>query len=127
MTTPHRPALGGYSPHNLPDINNDDLDQQITAIAESDANIFQQIAMLTHGCNWREKMALAVNAIVAIDDSHTQLCAVSPKHGRYGESLMAAIGLLRHLSPGAKAELAVNILSDDWELGIEDAPSTLIE
>lgn len=112
----------------LPNINDGDLDQQITAIAESDGNIMQQIAMLTHGCNWHERMALAANAIVAIDGSHTQLCVVQPKHGRYGESLMAAIGLLRHLSPGAKAELAVDILSDDWDLGVENvSPSTAIE
>lgn len=90
------------------------------AIAEADGNILQQIAMLTHGCNWHEKMALATNAIVAIDGTHTQLCIVQPKHGRYSESLTAAIQLLRHLSPGAKAELVVDILSDDWELGAEE-------
>ena len=112
----------------MPDIDNNDLDKQIEAIAEADNNIRQQIAMLTHGNNWYEKMALATNAIVAIDDSHTQLCVVQPKHGRHNENLAVAIGLLRHLSPGAKAELAVDILSDDWELGAtEDAPSVLIE
>lgn len=107
---------------------NSDLDEEMEAIAEANSNILQQIAMLIHGYNWHEKMALATNAIVAIDDSHTQLCAVQPKHGRYNENLAAAIGLLRHLSPGAKAELAVDILSSDWELGAtENASSTLIE
>jgi hypothetical protein len=125
MTTP---VLGGYNPNNLPNFDDDDLDKQIEAIAETDGNILQQIAMLIYGSNWHERMALIVNAIVAIDDSHTQLCVVQPKHGRYNENLAAAIGLLRHLSPGAKAELAIEILSDDWELGAaEDAPSTLIE
>jgi len=115
--TPDFDALSGYNPPNLPNFDDDDLDKQITAIAEADGNILQQIAMLTHGSNWHEKLALAINAIVAIDDTHTQLCVVQPKHGRYGENLTAAIALLRHLSPGAKAELAVDILSDDWELG----------
>lgn len=125
MTTP---VLGGYSPNNLPNFNDDDLDKQIEAIAEADGNVIQQIVMLTHGSNWHEKMALATNAIVAIDDSHTQLCILQPKYGRYNENLAAAIGLLRYLSPGAKAELAVDILSDDWELGpAEDAPSTIHE
>lgn len=104
----------------LPKIDDNDLDQQITAIAKADGNILQQIAMLTHGSNWHEKMALATNAIVAIDDTHTQLCVVQPKHGRYKENLTVAIQLLRHLSPGAKAELAMDILSDDWELGTAD-------
>lgn len=104
----------------LPHLDDDDLDKQIKAIAEADGNILQQIAMLIHGCNWHEKMALATNAIVAINDSHTQLCVVSPRHGRYNENLAAAIQLLRHLSPGAKAELAADILSDDWELGAAD-------
>lgn len=112
----------------MPDIDDNDLDKQIEAIAEANSNILQQIAMLIHGSSWHEKMALATNAIVAIDDSRTQLCVVQPKHGRYNENLAAAIGLLRHLSPGAKAELAVDILSDDWELGAaEDAPSTSSE
>ncbi len=128
MTTPYQPVLGGYSPNNLPNFDDDDLDKQIEAIAKADGNILQQIAMLTHGSNWHEKMALATNAIVAIDDSPTQLCVIQPKHGRYNENLVAAIGLLRHLSPGAKAELAVDILSDDWDLGAaEDTPSISIE
>lgn len=127
MTIPYQPVRGGY-PDNFPNFDDDNLDKQIEAIAEADGNIIQQIAILTHGSNWHEKMALATNAIVAIDDSHAQLCVVQPKHGRYNENLAAAIGLLRHLSPGAKAELAVDILSDNWELGAaEDAPSTLIE
>lgn len=127
MTIPYNPVRGGY-PDNFPNFDDDDLDKQIEAIAEADSNTLQQIAMLTHGSNWHEKMALATNAIVAIDDSHTQLCAVQPKHGRYNENLAAAIELLWHLSPGAKAELAVGILSDDWDLGVvKDAPSTLIE
>jgi hypothetical protein len=119
MTTPRQQTLDGYeyNPNNLPNFDDDDLDKQIEAIAEADGNIRQQIAMLIHGCNWHEKMALATNAIVAIDDSHTQLCIVQPKYGRYSESLAASITLLRHLSPGAKAKLAVDILSDDWELG----------
>lgn len=112
----------------LPKIDDNDLENQMEAIAEADGNILQQIAMLTHSSNWHEKMTLATNAIVAIDDSRTQLCVVNPKHGRYNENLAAAIGMLRHLSPGAKAELAVDILSDDWELGAaEDSPTTLIE
>jgi hypothetical protein len=127
MTTPHSPVLGRYNPNNLPDFNDDDLDEQIEAIAEADGNILEQIAMLTQRCSWHEKMALATNAIVAIDDSHTQLCVVQPKHGSYDENLAAAIGLLRHLSPGARAELAVEILSGDWELGRDDAPSVTIE
>ncbi|MEG3899936.1 MULTISPECIES: hypothetical protein [unclassified Microcoleus] len=111
------PILGGYDPRNLPDFNDGDLGEQMEEIAKADGNVRQQIAMLIHGCNWHEKMALATNAVVAIDDSHTQLCVIQPKHERYSESLAAAIQLLRHLSPGAKAELAVDILSDDWEPG----------
>jgi hypothetical protein len=127
MTTPYQPVFGGYDPKNLPNFDDDDLDEQIEAIAEADDNVFEQIAMLIHGCNWHEKVALTINSIAAIDDSHTQLCILQPKHGRYSENLAAAIGLLRHLSPGGKAKLAIDILSDDWELGTADIPSTSIE
>jgi hypothetical protein len=68
LTNIYRPS--GYSP-NLPDFNDDD-------------NIRQQIAMLTYGSTSPQKMALATNAIVAIDDSHTQLCVVQPKQRRSG-------------------------------------------
>ena len=47
----------------MPDIDDNNLDKEIEAIAEADGNILQQIAMLTHGSNWHEKMALATNAI----------------------------------------------------------------
>ena len=113
---------------NLPNFDDTDLDEQMQIIAAADKEILLQLSQLTANLNHHEKMALCVHAVVAIDKSHTQLCSVTPAHGTHPLVLKAAVSMLRHLSPQALCELAVDILSDDWDLGTElDAPSTLIE
>ena len=113
---------------DLPNLADDDLDEQMQIIAAKDKEILLQLSQFTADLNHHEKMALCVHAVVTIDKSHTQLCSVTPAHGTHPPVLKAAVSMLRHLSPQALCELAVDILSDDWDLGAElDAPSTLIE
>ena len=112
---------------NLPDFDDDDFNQQMEAIAASDREVLAQIEQFVVNLNHHEKMALALNAVAAIDRTHTQLSIVLPRHGEYSAQLKAPIAMLRHLSPQGLCELATGIISDDWDLGLDDVPSTLIE
>jgi len=89
---------------------------------EQDEKIKKQITMFAQEFTHQEDMALAMNAIQEIDLGN-QLCLITPKNQPYKSSLNAAIGLLRHLSPRAKAEVAMTIL---WEAymkpAVNDAP-----
>ena len=115
----------------LPDIDNTDLSKDMKRIIQQDVDTLEQIAMFISGMGWHEKMALSLNAHATIAPESENLCVVTPKND-YDDRLNAAIDLLKHLSPQGKVDLAVDILTDDWELGSEDededeAPSTLIE
>ena len=118
----------------LPTIDDENLGKDMKRISQQDSHILEQIAMFASGMSWHEKMALSLNAHAAIVPESESLCVVTPKDD-YDEHLSAAIDLVRHLSPQGKADLAIDILSDDWELGSDededededDAPSTLIE
>jgi hypothetical protein len=111
---------------DLPNFDDDDFGEQMQIIAAQDKEILAQMEQFRKNLNHHEEMALALNAVAAIDRTHTQLCIVLPRHGVHPPQLMAAIAMLRHLSPEALCELATGIISDDWDLGL-DAPSTLIE
>jgi hypothetical protein len=113
----------------MPNIDDDDLENQMEAILQSDAKIQQQLALLMRDLSGTEKMALGLNAYFLIDQSSTQLCDLKPKHGEYSAELQSGIFLVQQLSPQAKAEFAANILMDDWEMGLVavDSPSTIIE
>ena len=127
----------------LPTIDDENLGKDMKRISQQDSHILEQIAMFASGMGWHEKMALSLNAHATIAPESENLCVVTPKND-YDERLNAAIDLLKHLSPQGKVDLAVDILTDDWELGSEDededkghfppvqlggryAPSTLIE
>ena len=104
-------------------------EEQMDKIMESDAKIQQQLALLMRDLSGPEKMALGLNAYFAIDRSPTQLCDLKPKHGEYSPEVQSGILLVQQLSPQAKAEFVVDLLTDDWEMGVipGDAPSITIE
>ena len=99
-------------------------EEQMDKIMKSDAEIQQQLALLMRNLNGPEKMALGQNAYFLIDQSPTQLCDLKPKHGEYSADIQNGIFLIGRLSPQTKAEFAVDLLTDDWEMGIipGDAP-----
>lgn len=104
----------------LPDFDDEDLDQKMADISVKDCEILAQINMFSSALNWHEKLALGLNAYWSIDGTERQLCTLTPTHGEYSPELKSAIALLRHLSPQAKAEMATEIIGDDWELGGEE-------
>ena len=108
----------------MPDID-DDLEEQIDKITKSDAEIRHRLALLMHEMNSPEKRALGLNAYFAIDESFTQLCDLKPKHGEYSADIQNGILLVQQLSPQAKAEFAVDLLTDDWEMGVIPGDASL--
>jgi hypothetical protein len=117
-----------YQLYNLPDIDDEDLQEQMTEICESDRLLLQRINMLKPFLNWSEKMAAGLHAYWLIDTSHAQLCDLRGRHGFFSNGLQSVIDLVRSLSPQAKAEFASDILLEDWEMkAVTDSPSTLIE
>lgn len=111
----------------LPDLNDENLEERMTEILESDRLLMQRISMLKPFLNWNEKMAAGLHAYWAIDNSHTQLWELKAKHGEFSAALRSVIDLTQSLSPQAKAEFASEILMGDWEIGSTDSPATLIE
>lgn len=114
----------------LPNLDDDDLEEQMEMIIQSDSKIQQQLALLIHEMSPPEKMALGLNAYwLLVDDSHHQLCDLKPKHGNYAADVQTGISLVQQLSPQGKAEFATDLLMDDWEMGpaLDDAPSITIE
>ena len=113
----------------LPNLDDDDIEEQMETIIQSDSKIQQQLALLIHEMNPSEKMALGLNAYWLLDESHHQLCDLKPKHGNYAADVQTGISLVQQLSPQGKAEFATDLLMDDWEMGptLDDAPSTIIE
>ena len=114
----------------LPNLDDDDLEEQMEKIIQSDSKIQQQLALLIHQMNPSEKMALGLNAYWLLDKSQYQLCDLKPKHGEYAADVQTGISFIQQLSPQGKAEFAADLLMDDWEMGPADdnlAPSTIIE
>jgi len=113
----------------LPNLDDDDLEEQMEKIIQSDSKIQQQLALLIHEMNPSEKMVLGLNAYWLLDESHHQLCDLKPKHGNYAADVQTGISLVQQLSPQGKAEFATDLLMDDWEMGpvLDDAPSITIE
>ena len=99
----------------MPDIDDENLDEQMAKISESDRELMARINMLLPFLSWSEKMAAGLHAFWLIDTSHTQLCDIRGRHGFFTTPLLSVIDLIKSLSPQAKAEFASDILLEDWE------------
>ncbi|MEG4579343.1 hypothetical protein QUA71_06870 [Microcoleus sp. MON1_C5] len=108
------------------------MDDQERAFTDQDIEIKKQITMFAQEFSHQENLTLAINAIQEIDFKN-RLCQILPKDEGYSPNLKAAINLLRHLLPRTKAEVAMTILWDVWDIyemkpiDTSDPPSTLIE
>ena len=113
----------------LPNLDDDDFDEQLQKISASDADLQQQLALLMYPMGRPEKMALGLNAYISIDESHTQLCELRSKYGDYSPEVLRGIFLIQQMSPQAKAEFAADLVMADWDFPdtTDEAPSTIIE
>lgn len=102
----------------LPNFDDDDLDGQMINIMTSDRDLRKQLAPLMAQMNWYEKMAIGQVAYNAIDKGHTNLIKLSFTHGEISltEAMLRAIELTKKLSPEALAELAGDILLEEFEI-----------
>jgi hypothetical protein len=103
----------------LPDFDDPDLEQKIERLAESDFDICAKLLDLLEDLNWHEKMAVCQTAVFFIDNTHHKLLKLVPVHGELSEPLQRAMQLVEGLSPQALAELAEDILQEDFEGEIE--------
>jgi hypothetical protein len=103
----------------LPDFDSPTLEEEIERIADSDRELQAQISKLLENFNWHEKMAVCQTAVFFIDNTHHKLLKLIPIHGELSEPLTEAMRLVEGLSPQALAELAEDILQEDFEGEIE--------
>lgn len=101
----------------LPNLDSPTLDQELVAILCLDRVLLLDLDPLIESFTWPERMAIGLVAYHEIDPTHTQLIKLAPAHGEFSRALKEAIELVKKLSPQALAELAVDILSEDFELG----------
>lgn len=113
--------------NDLLDIDTPNLTEEMENILIADAEIGRQLNPLLERMSWPEKMAVGLHAYWLTDTSSAQICELQPKHGEFSEEVTEALDLIRELSPQSLCEIASEILLADWEVTIEDAPSTLIE
>lgn len=115
----------------LPNIDDNDLEEQMEAILIADAKTCREIGSLLEGMSWPQKMAIGLHAYWLLDQTHTQLYRLTPKHGELPTNIVTAIQLLQKLSPQSLVEVSSEILLEDWELEAwpeaDDAPSITIE
>lgn len=64
-------------------------------------------------------MAIGQTAYFFIDSTHRQLLKLVPIHGELDVPVQQAMQLLEKLSPQALAELAADILEEDFEGEVE--------
>lgn len=96
----------------LPDMDDDDLDEQMQSILAADAIIYRQIEKLFEDMEWKEKMFVGLRAYHSISPD---LCTIKPQ-ANLSEAANEALLLIRKLGPQGRAELASQILMDDWDL-----------
>lgn len=103
----------------LPDFDSPTLEEEMETIAASDRENLAKISQLLDEFTWHEKMAIGQTAYFLIDSSHHKLLKLLPAHDDFSETVQQAMELLGKLSPQALAEVAMDILEEDFEGEIE--------
>jgi hypothetical protein len=100
----------------LPDF---DSPTSTETVADSDRSNLLKLALLLEEFNWHEKMAIGLIAYHSIDGTHRNLVKIAPGHGEYSVPVQQALEFIKRLSPQALAELAADILEEDFKGEIE--------
>ncbi|MEG4294553.1 hypothetical protein Q5692_37825 [Microcoleus sp. C2C3] len=103
----------------LPNFDSPTLEDEIQAIVDSDRETLANLSVLMENFDWHQKIAIGQTAYFFIDSSHHQLLKLVPIHGKLSEPVHQAMRLVEKLSPQALAELASDILEEDFEGEIE--------
>ena len=107
----------------LPNFDPPTVEGKIEAIVDSDRETLANLSVLMEDFDWHQKIAIGQTAYFFIDSLHHQLLKLVPIHGKLSEPVQQAMGLVEGLSPQALAELAEEILQEDFEgeIEVEDA------
>lgn len=92
-----------------------DINDELVKILVRDRSTLGLLFLKLEKLAWNEKMAVGLAAYHRIDQT-TQLIEIKPRHGEFAAPVAEAMELLKALSPPALAELAGDILQDDFEL-----------
>ena len=95
-----------------------DIDDELVQILVRDRATLGQLFLKLEKFNWSEKMAVGLTAYHSIDKTSAQLIENKPRYGEFTTPVAEAMELLKALSPSALAELAADILQDDFEIGM---------
>jgi hypothetical protein len=93
-----------------------DANDELVKILVRDRTTLGSLFLKLEKLTWNERMAVGLAAYHRIDKTSTQLIEIKPRHGEFAAPVTEAMELLQALSPLALAELAGDILQDDFEI-----------
>lgn len=99
---------------NPEDFNSLPLEEDMEAILISDAKCLKQLQPILKTLSWRERIAVGLTAYWTICGDNSLLKLV-PQH-ELNEQTKQAIELVENLSPEGLAELATDILAENFEI-----------
>ena len=103
--------------NSLDTFKNYDIDDKVVQSLVRDRATLGLLFLKLENFNWSERMAVGLTAYHRIDKTSAQLIEIKPRYGEFNTPVAAAMELLNTLSPSALAELARDILDNDF--GIE--------
>jgi hypothetical protein len=104
----------------------EDSEQESPEIA-NDIYIYRELRTLLEQMTCPQKMAVGLYAYWLTDTTIGQLCELRPRYGEFPPEVDEAIALVKQLHNASLAEVANEILLEDWIVEPSDAPSTIIE
>lgn len=93
-----------------------DVDDELVQIIVRDRTTLGQLFIQLENLNWSEKMAVGLTAYHRIDQTSAQLIEIKPRYGEFSAPVAEAMELLKALSPLALAELAADIVQNDFDI-----------
>ncbi len=94
-----------------------DKDDDLVQILVRDRTTLGSLFVKAEKLAWNEKLAVGLAAYHRINQT-TQLIDIKPRHGEFTAPVAEAMELLKALSPSALAELAGDILQDEFEIEV---------
>lgn len=93
-----------------------ETDEEVVRMLLKDRETLGKIFLKLQDLNWNEKMAIGFAAYHQIDKTSAQLIEIKPRYGEFEAPVEEVVSLLAHLSPLALAELATDIVQNDFDI-----------
>lgn len=93
-----------------------DTDEEIVQMLLKDKTTLGKIFLKLQRLNWNEKMAVGLAAYHQLDKTSSQLIEIKPRYGEFEAPVAEVMNLLADLSPLALAELAADIVQNDFDI-----------